>query len=154
MKRDDAEEWVAFLLSLGGSYGTFLLGDPIGGTARGSASTTPGTPVVSGDNQTGDILVIDGLPVSVTGYLKAGDYIQLGSGLTSRLHKVLESVDTNSSGEASVTIWPSLRESPADGATVTVSDCKGLFRLNTSETMWDINTASVYGMTFGAAEAI
>ena len=39
VKRDLAEEWVAFLLSLKGPTGTFLLGDPLGATPRGTAST-------------------------------------------------------------------------------------------------------------------
>ena len=37
MKRQDAEYWVTFLLSLRGQYGTFLLGDPLGATPRGVA---------------------------------------------------------------------------------------------------------------------
>lgn len=154
MKREQAEEWVSFLLRLRGQYGTFLLGDPNGGTPRGSASTNAGTPVVDGAGQTGDELNIDGLPVSVTGYLKVGDYIQLGSGATATLHKVLEDVDTDGTGSATLNLFPRVRTAPADGAVVTVVDCKGAFRLATNETSWDINTASVYGISFGAVEAI
>ena len=62
MKRSDAEVWIAFLLSLKGQRGTFLMGDPNCATARGSASITPGTPVVNGADQTGDSLTVDGLP--------------------------------------------------------------------------------------------
>ena len=102
-----------------------LLGDPIGATPRGSASSAPGTPVVNGASQTGDTLSIDGLPASATGYLKAGDYIQLGSGTGAQLYKVLDDVDSNASGEADLTIWPDLRSSPADDATVVVSNAKG-----------------------------
>lgn len=154
MKREDAEAWVSFLLRLRGQYGTFLLGDPNGATPRGSASTTPGTPVVNGASQTGDELNIDGLPVSVSGYLLAGDYIQLGSGSTATLHKVLEDVDSNASGEATLNLFPAVRTAPSDNATVTVSNAKGNFRLNANETSWDINTASIYGITFGAVEAL
>lgn len=39
MKRQDAEYWVAFLLSLKGQVGTFLLGDPNCVDAQGSATT-------------------------------------------------------------------------------------------------------------------
>jgi len=154
MKRDDAEEWVSFLMKLYGQKGTFLLGDPNGGTARGSASTTAGTPVVNGASQTGGTLAIDGLPASATGYLKAGDYIQLGSGSTSQLYKVLNDADTNGSGEVTLDIWPNLRSSPADGATVVVANAKGVFRLNDNATNWDINTSSFYGITFGAVESL
>jgi len=154
MKRDDAEQWAAFLLRLRGQYGTFLLGDPANATPRGSASITPGTPVVNGASQTGDELNIDGLPASATGYLKAGDYIQLGSGATATLHKVLEDVNSNASGEATLNLWPQVRTAPSDNATVTVSNAQGNFRLASNETMWDINSATLYGITFGAVEAL
>lgn len=154
MNREDAEQWVSFLMSLYGQKGTFLLGDPLGGTARGSASTAAGTPVVNGASQTGGTLAIDGLPASASGYLKAGDYIQLGSGSTSQLYKVLADADSNSSGEASLDIYPNLRSSPSDGATVIVSNAKGLFRLASNETSWNINNLAFYGITFGAIESL
>ena len=151
MKRADAEYWISFLMKLNGPYGTFLLGDPNGQTARGVAT---GTPVVNGANQTGNELITDGWTTSTTGILKAGDYIQLGSGSTSRLYKVLDDVNSDGSGNATLTVWPDLRTAPADNATITVSNPKGLFRLNSSQTSWDISEASIYGMTFGAREAL
>lgn len=154
MKRADAEEWITFFIKQYGGFGTFLLGDPNAATPRGSAATTAGTPVVNGASQTGDELAIDGLPISVTGYLLAGDYIQLGSGASSQLYKVLDNVDSNSSGEATLTIWPDLRSSPADDATVTVANAKGVFRLSTPTHNWNIDTAGFYSMAFGAVEAL
>lgn len=154
MNRDDAEQWVSFLMKLYGQKGTFLLGDPLGGTARGSASTAAGTPVVNGASQTGGTLAIDGLPASATGYLKAGDYIQLGSGATAQLYKVLNDADSNGSGQTTLDIWPNLRSSPADGSTVVVSNAKGVFRLGSNETIWNINKLSLYGIVFGAVESL
>lgn len=154
MKRPDAEEWNAFILSLGGKLGTFLLGDPLGAQPRGSASSVAGTPRVNGSDQTGNVLAVDGLPPSQTSYLLPGDYIQLGGGSSSRLHKVLRTVASNSSGQASIDIWPALRESPSDNAFITVTNAKGLFRLASNENGWDANNASIYGITFGAVEAI
>lgn len=154
MSRDEAESWFSFLLKLNGRFGTFLLGDPAAVTPRGSAKDTAGTPVVNGPSQTGNELDIDGLPASATGYLLAGDYIQLGSGSTAQLHKVLDDVDSNASGEATVTIWPDLRSSPADDSTVIVSNAKGRFRLSASQVQFTIDEVSTYGLTFGAIEAI
>jgi hypothetical protein len=151
MKRADAEQWVAWLISLRGQLGTFLLGDPNGATARGAAT---GTPLVNGASQTGESLVIDGAATSVTGWLKAGDYIQLGSNGSSRLHKVLADANSDGSGNVTVDIWPHIRTAPADNATVTVSSAKGLFRLSSNEQAWSVNEASIYGMTFGAMEAV
>lgn len=154
MKRQDAEAWVAFLISLKGQVGTFLLSDPNCKTARGSAGVTPGTPAVKGAGQTGNSLTIDGLPLSATGYLLPGDYIQLGSGSSSALYKVLTQVDTNGSGEATLDIWPNLRTSPADNATVVVADTVGRFRLSNSTTQWNINEISSYGISFDCVEAL
>lgn len=151
MKRADAEYWISFLLKLNGSYGTFLLGDPNGGTARGVAT---GTPLVNGGSQSGNELVTDGWTNSTTGILKAGDYIQLGSDSSSQLYKVLDDVNSNGSGQATLTVWPDLRTSPADNAAITVSNAKGVFRLSSNAQAWDINEATFYGMTFAAREAL
>ena len=150
MKRADAEYWVAFLLKLNGPFGTFLLGDPLGATARGVAT---GTPLVKGGSQTGNELITDGWTAGQTGILRAGDYIQLGSGATAQLYKVLDDANSDGSGNATFTIWPSLRSSPADNAAITVTNTAGNFRL-TTQPSWDIDEASIYGMTFGAREAL
>lgn len=154
MKREDAEYWNAFLLRLRGQFGTFLVGDKNGATARGTASTSAGTPAVNGSSQTGNELSIDGLPTSQTGYLLAGDYIQLGSGSSSRLYKVLQDVDTNASGQATLNLWPDLRSSPLDNATVVVSNAKGVFRLVSNEATWSIDNIGIYGISFGIVEAL
>lgn len=151
MKRDDAEQWIAWLISLRGQYGTFLLNDPSATTPRGSAG---GTPLVNGALQTGGTINLDGCTASQTGWLKAGDYIQLGSGSSSKLHKVLQDADSDASGEVSLDIWPHIRTSPVDDAPVVTSSAKGVFRLSSNEQAWSVNEASIYGLTFGAFEAL
>ena len=151
MNRSDAEQWIAFLMSLRGSLGTFNIGDPTGATPRGSAG---GTPLVNGADQIGGTLDIDGCTASQTGWLKAGDYIQLGSGATATLHKVLQDADSNGSGQVSLDIWPYIRSAPADDAAVITSNTVGLFRLASNEQNWNVSEASIYGLTFGAFEAI
>lgn len=154
VKRDDSEYWNAFLLRLRGRFGTFLLGDPNAATPRGTASSNAGTPLVNGASQTGNELDIDGLPASQTGYLKAGDYIQLGSGSSARLYKVLQDANSNASGEATLNLWPDLRSSPSDNAPVVVSDAKGVFRLADNQAIWSINNAGFYSIAFTAVEAL
>jgi hypothetical protein len=152
MKHALAREWVAKLVSMRGVFGTMLLGDWDARTPRGTASSSAGTPLVNGGSQSGNSLVIDGATTSQTGYLKAGDYIQLGSGLSSRLHMVVEDADTDASGNATLSIEPALRTSPSDNTPLTVSNTKGVFRLVTNETEWDANAVSVYGITFAVTE--
>ena len=151
LKRDDAEEWIAWLLSLNGRAGSFLMGDPLGDTARG---TLGGTPVVNGADQVGGSLSIDGCSNNITNWLKAGDYLQLGSGSTATLHKVLQNVNTDGSGQASLDLWPYMRTAPVDGSIVITSNAVGRFRLNSGEQDWTINNISSYGITFAAIEAI
>jgi len=149
VRRDLAEDWVAWLISLKGQLGTFYLGDPNAATPRGSARDAD-TILVNGAVSSGNTISIDSAPASQTDYLKAGDYLQVGT----QLFKVLKSVDTNVSGEATVDVWPDVRTSISDGAAVTVQNTKGLFRLSSNEQTFSINEASFYGITFGAVEAI
>jgi len=137
--RDKAAEWKAMLVGLKGQAGTFLLGDPDYATPQGTVSSC----VLTGD--AGD----ETASVVMTGTLKAGDYIQLGSGSSSKLHQVL----LDQSGDGTIQIWPSLR-STYSSATVTFNSPKGVFRLATNMTSWSINNASIYGISFEAVEAV
>ena len=137
--RDKAAEWKAMLVGLKGQQGTFLLGDPDYATPQGTVSSC----VLSGD--AGD----DNATVVMTGTLKAGDYIQLGTGSGAKLHQVL----LDQSGDGTIQIWPSLR-STYSSATVVFNSPKGVFRLATNMTSWSINNASIYGISFEAVEAV
>jgi len=150
MQRADGEAWVAALTSLNGREGTFLLGDTANKTARGIAT---GTPLVKGGSQTGYDLITDGWTISQTGILKAGDWIQLGSGSSSQLHKVMSDANSNGSGEATLTLWPKLRSSPADNAVIVVSSPKGVFRL-AEGFEWNIDDLRLYGLAFSFVEAL
>ena len=137
--RDKAAEWKAMLVGLKGQVGTFLLGDPDYATPQGTVSscTLSGT----GGDET--------VTVVMTGTLKAGDYIQLGTGGNSRLHQVL----LDQSGDGSLEIWPSLRATYTN-ASVTFNNPKGFFRLANNVTSWSINNASTYGISFEAVEVL
>jgi hypothetical protein len=126
LTRAQADVWEAFFLSLRGSYGTFLLGDPEHAEARGVLG---GAPLVASSGATGTSLDVSGCSANVTGWALAGDFLQLGDGGTARLHRLLENVDTDASGNATLRFWPSIRSSPAVGAPVVMTGAKGLFRL-------------------------
>jgi hypothetical protein len=150
MSRAQADAVMAALISLYG-VGTFLLGPAgAGKTAKGVAT---GTPLVNGANQAGKVLITDGWTISQTGILKAWDFIQLGSGSTSRLHGVLQDADSDGGGNATLDIWPRLRESPADNSAIVVASPKGVFRLAAPEMKWSLDTAYTYGLSFDAEEA-
>lgn len=151
MQEATAETWVAFLLSLKGQRGTFLLGDPLAATPRGTARNAS-SPVV--DGSTANTLDISCSSLSQTGYLKAGDYIQLGTGSAARLYKVLQDVNTDASGNATLDLWPDIISAPSIGATVNVESTQGVFRLASNASEWSISELALYGITFGAVQAI
>ena len=153
MRRAAAEEWIAFLLSLKGQVGTFNLGDPMAETPRGSARNADNISI-NGALTSGSEIVMDGGVQNQTGYLKAGDYLQIGTGPTQQLFKVLADANTNGTGQITVDVWPNVRTSIANDALVTVQSTKGIFRLQTNETVFNINEMAVYGITFAAIEAI
>ncbi len=151
MQRINAEEWISFLLKLNGIEGTFLIGDPSGKAPQGVGT---GSPLVKGASQSGNSLITDGWTVSQTGILKAGDYFQLGSGATARLHKVLNDANSDGSGNATFDIWPSLRESPVDDSTIIVNNTIGVFRMSSNNMSWSIDTAVLYGLSIDAVEVL
>lgn len=147
--KEVANAWKAFFVKLKGSYGMFYFGDPSAKTPLGVAT---GTPVVQGGNQTGNTLVTDGWTNNITGILKAGDYIQIGTGAASKLHMVVEDANSDGSGVANLTIEPALRNSPADNTPITVTNAKGVFRLANNEFSWSVSPGSIYRISFEAVE--
>ena len=139
MNRDDAESWVSFLMSLKGRAGTFLLYDPSAKSARGTATSATVT------GSAGD----DSLTVVMTGTLKAGDYIQIGSTSDATLHKVLVDQD----GDGTLEVWPKLRKDRTDEL-ANLTSASGVFRLASNETAWSVDNASFFGISFGATEVV
>lgn len=139
MKLTEARQWTAWLTSLRGQYGSFLLGDTscsqIGGTA--TSATVTG---VAGDNT---------ISVTMTGTILAGDMIQIGTSSDATLHKVL--VDQNGTGN--LEIWPALR-TDRTAVALTLTDARGVFRLASNDVAWSVDEASIYGISFSAVEKI
>ena len=139
MRRAAAEQWVAWLVSLRGGYGTFLLGNPMCDTIRGTATSA----TITGAAQSNSVTV------TMTGTLLAGDMIQIGTGSDATLHKVL----IDRSGSGTLEIWPALRKARTAVA-LTLTAPRGVFRLASNETAWSVNEASIYGISFSAMEAV
>ena len=137
VRKDLAAAWKVFLLSLKGQQGTFLLGDPDYDSPKGLVSSC----TLSGS--AGD----ESVSVTMTGSLFAGDYIQLGSGSTAKLHQVL----VDQVGDGTLEIWPKLR-TDYSSATVTTSSPKGVFRLAQNVSSWQISNAGAYGISFECVE--
>lgn len=150
MTRATAAPWQAVLLALDGGYGTVLFGDP---DAKSTLGAGGGTPLVKGASQTGLTLATDGWPNS-TAVLKAGDYFQLGTGSSARLHMVVKDATSDGSGEVTLDIWPRLRVSPDDDAALTLASPKGVFRLAGPVSEWSAGPDGLLNIGFDLVEAL
>jgi len=134
----------AFLMGLRGMVGTFLFGNPLVTYPYGTASLVN----LAANASVGD----DGITCSGNGWLYAGDYLQLGSFNTARIHQVLEDVDVG--GSSVVKIEPPVRSPQISGDRVFLNFPKGVWRLASPDVEWAINNASLYGITIPCVEAL
>lgn len=143
-----AKTWQAWALKLNGVEGTFYLRDSTGASLRGAAS---GTGLVKGANQLGATLNTDGWVAGVIGLFLPGDWIQIGN----RLYTVLDQANSDGGGNASLTLWPKIRTSPADNYTIPYgAAAKGVFRLTEfPEFAWEVSRL-MEGFEFTAKEEV
>lgn len=153
VSRAEAEAWRAgFLLALNFREGTFLMpGDPVNTTPMG---TWAGSPKVLGAHAAGlKTIAMDGYGAGAT--VKAGDWLQTGSGSSTHLHQVTKDATADGSGLLTLEIWPRTRAALADNATFTTTDPVGLWRLAMSQAEYSQLVGKVYGgMTISCAEAL
>ena len=141
MNRADAEELIGFLIMA--ARGTFYFRDYANGTQRGNMSSNPKLDGAHVANTT--TITIDG----GSGSWAVGDYIQLGTGSSSKLHKI-----TQVNSATSYEIFPLLRTAYPDNTAIVYSNAVGVFRLGTTTCDWSIDTAKNYGINFSIFEAI
>lgn len=141
MKRADAEEVIGFLLNA--ARGTFYFRDYANGTERGNMS---GSPVLDGAHaaNVSTITVKSG-----SGSWAVGDWIQLGSTSTAKLHKI-----TQVNSATSYEVFPLLRTTYTDGAAIVYSSAVGVFRLAQPSTEWSIDQLKIYGLNFSIVEEL
>ena len=149
MNVQTAAPWRGFMAELRGMQNVFQIGDPYATAPQGSA---PGTPTVatSGSNNLpmSTSLYTAGWTPSRTNILLPGDYIQLGY----HLHVCCEAANSDSGGLSTISIWPSLRESPANGYFPILWNAKGLFRLAQNSRTWHNDFARLMSVSFKAME--
>ncbi|HEV8189437.1 MAG TPA: hypothetical protein VGP83_16910 [Pyrinomonadaceae bacterium] len=147
LTQKQAQQWIAFLMGLRGQLNVFMWGDPLATAPAGSAA---GSPLVSGDGQKGFSLATSGWTANAVGVLLPGDWLQIGQ----RLYRTLLAADADATGNATISIWPPLRESPVDGAPLILTNTQGLFRLKSNARKWSETEARYYGMQFEIREAL
>jgi len=63
-------------------------------------------------------------------------------------------VNSDSSGNATLPIWPPLRESPANVAPLILTNTQGLFRRSDPKLQWNENYDKTVALSFGIVEAL
>ena len=151
MNRADAGAWQSFFMQLNGRFGTFLLGDPDAKTIQGGANTVIS---VNGDHSVGAYdVVVDGANTS-TVIFKKGDYVQFGSGASSKLNMIVADITSDASGNATLQIEPSLKTALTDDDVITYSNTKAVMRMDANELGWNANNVSLYGISFSCTESL
>jgi hypothetical protein len=148
MTRAQAQPWQAFLLELQGNTNVFLIGNLIEARPLGSYA---GTGMTFQSATTLNSIVVAGLPASANNLFLPGDSIQIGY----RLYKILEAVNSNGTGGATLSIFPQLRDTPAAGTPIITTNTQGLFRLAKPDREWSYSVKALYTFpTLQAMEAL
>lgn len=126
---------------------TCILNIPEPGITIGS----PGTPLVNGASQTGSSLITDGW---TAGYvIPQGKWLSVGVSSLLYLYVTTAAVTANGSGQATLSILPMLRASPADNAALNVNPAKIEGFLNLGDAAFGISVNRLAeGFTFTLEE--
>jgi len=148
-----AAEWEGFLAELRGQLNVFQAADPrrlhpLGAAGPGdvpvTASIGPTNPMVAMTT----LLYTTGWRANVARLLKRGDRLQIGY----RYHEVCETVGSDGSGDMTIKIWPSLRETVAGGVSVVLSNPVLLLRLASNRRPASFQVTGLSRISFKAIE--
>lgn len=144
-----ADAWISALMECRGMANAIQIGDPLKTHPAGAAG---GAPVV---NASGGAMAIGTTTLYTHGWtpskfrvLLPGDYVQIGY----RFHRNLDVVNTDSSGNAVLSLFPSLREVPTDGEVLILNNPRGLFRLAQNKRTWSSDVTRLTRMSFPILE--
>jgi hypothetical protein len=139
--------WQGFLAECRGKLNVFMLGDSSYQSPRGTAK---GQPLVNGAQSPMAItLNTKGWTPNSYRLLLTGDYLQVGY----RLHRVLDTVNSDANGDATISIFPSLRDPLTDGEQIILNNPKGLFRMQENKQSMLIDVSHMGGCSFNVVEA-
>lgn len=149
----DAGAWQAWLAALQGKANAFEIGDPSRPVPL--LPLTGSSPVVNNGGGANNLprsssLVTVGWRASQPRLMLPGTYLQIGY----RLHMVLQQVASDSGGNATINVWPTLREQPTDASAVILNNPKGLFRLAENARQVSVAVTKLSAVGFKCVEAL
>jgi len=151
VRKDLAEEWIAFLISLKGPVGTFYLGDPNMATPRGTAATAVVTLNTATTAGAETVSLTKGAGSQRDGFFLPGDYLQIGdsstlvtagSFTTGKSYRIVSTGDTDFTaiGSSSDSVGTVFTASGAGSGTGTAREVQSLHKVLTAV---DMNTSGL-----------
>lgn len=152
----DIYPWVAFLADLAGPAGRFHGTDPSQTTPFGIYSSGSDTPLVNGTSQTGKSLITNGWRNNGNGLLLPGDKFELIINSIKRLFMCTVSLDSDGSGNATISITPPLIASPTDSIALVLTSPKvEMMLVDDGQALWNVPTNKlVSGFSFSGVEVL
>ena len=149
LSKDNAMDVFAFLKKQQNSFDKFDYQYPI--TNRG-ANISQTDIVVNGSHSVGDnTIALSGFDNSTSNVLKAGDLIKFAN--HTKIYMVEADLTSDSSGNATVTISPSIIDTLANSEAVTVDQPNFKVYLN-SDVLYTTDASGLFSITFSLRECI
>ena len=149
LSKNDAMDVFAFLKKQQNSFDKFDYQYPI--TNRG-ANISQTDIVVNGSHSVGDnTIALSGFDNSTSNVLKAGDLIKFAN--HTKIYMVEADLTSDSSGNATVTISPSIIDTLANSEAVTVDQPNFKVYLN-SDVLYTTDASGLFSITFSLRECI
>jgi hypothetical protein len=154
LTKAQAKIWTATLQGMQGVLHAFQIGDQLYSGPTNVSGIQGGNPIVDGSNSGQNLpgtntLHTTGWAPSTFDVLSVGDYLQIGY----RLYRVIgANANSDINGNVIVTVWPSLREQPAGGASIDVINPVGIFRRTSNTLNWSEDYNGFVSLSFGAME--
>jgi hypothetical protein len=140
----------AFIMKQRSQLNNFTVIPPIVSNAQGSAS---GTISVNGALSAGVTTAeIDGMAISTSGILKAGDYFRFTG--QEKVYMAVEDLDSDGSGEGTLTFEPPLRTLVADNNVLIYDDVDFTVSLVNDVQEYNLGVQNLYSYEIDVAESL
>tara|TARA_Y100000114_G_scaffold71724_2_gene65712 strand:+ start:1885 stop:2490 length:606 start_codon:yes stop_codon:yes gene_type:complete len=150
LQQSDYQSIFGFLQKQKGSFENFTITYPLNNLGVGKAETD--IQVVGSHSLSDATIDIDGFTNSTTGVLKAGDLIKFAN--HTKVYMVQADVDSNSSGQTTVSISPNLVATLADNEAVTVNKPSFTVYLENNEISYSTDSSGLFNISFDVREVV
>ena len=150
MKQADFQQYYAFLVKQKGSFEDFTFEYPLDNLGADKGETDI---LANGVQAIGDsTIAMDGFSVSTDDVLKGGDLIKFSG--HDKVYMVTGDVNSNASGQATVSIEPPLQAALADNEAVTVNKPSFTVALVQDDVLYSTDAAGFFTLSFDVREVL